>query len=322
MKITSLSVPKDRSLAVPSDDTLLILPDLLGVFDGATSPQKARASVSSGRLASQAAASAVAGLSLAEDLLTLPAARIFAAISQRIGAENARRNMDGKPSTTMALAVIGATEIRFVIVGDSGIRANGAQLIHRQKPIDDISTQNRLAIHAVLSRRMDDPDEIERLVRLTLFDGYVAAVAAGVLTTAEADGLCDEMLARFGALGPVDQLRAFLRDGIRQQFRFANREDHPFGFSTLNQDPTALTDIIDLRLPRAGIDSIEIFSDGYFLVPDKVGIPAWEEAFARVEAEDFRKLGRFANVKGSTATEFADDRSIIVAEAVNGLRPA
>lgn len=319
MKITSLSVPKDRSLRVPSDDTLLILPDLLGVFDGATSPQKTRASVSSGRLASQAAATAVAGLSLGEDLLTLPAAAILGAINTRIAAENARQNMDGKPSTTMALAVIGAQEIRFLIIGDSGIRLNGKQILRSQKPVDDISTRNRLAVHAVLAPRHADGDETERLVRRILFEGYDTAIAEGLLSAADADGLYETLLARIGALAPAEALRDFLFNGIRQQSRFANRSDHPLGFSTLNQDETSLADIIDQCLPRAGIDSIEIFSDGYFLIPEAVSIEAWEAAYAQVEAEDPRKIARFANVKGATATEFADDRSIILAEAINGL---
>ena len=318
MKISSFTLPKDRNLRVPNDDTVLILPGLLGVFDGATSPQKARPAASSGRIASQAAAAAVAGLSLTEDLATLAPASVFAAISARIRAASAKAGMEGKPSTTMALAVLAEDHLRFLSVGDSGFRVNGSQIIRREKPIDDVSTLNRLAVHAILSARHDDPDEVERLSRGVSFEGHAEAVEHGVLTAAEAGAIRDDLVARFAGLTNPDDLCDFLDRGIRQQFRFANRTDHPMGFSTLNGDETALDDIIDERLPRNDVTSVEIFSDGYFLLPDAVSVAAWEEAFARTEAEDFHKLHRFANVKGSTSREFADDRSVIVADAING----
>lgn len=318
MKISSLTLPKDRNLRVPNDDTVLILPGLLGVFDGATSPQKARPAASSGRIASQAAAAAVAGLSLTEDLATLSPASVFAAISARIRAASAKAGMEGKPSTTMALAILAEDHLRFLSVGDSGFRVNGSRIIRREKPIDDISTLNRLAVHAILSARHDDPDEVERLTRGVSFEGHAEAVENGVLTAEEARAIRDDLVGRFAGLANPDDLCDFLNRGIRQQFRFANRTDHPMGFSTLNGDETALDDIIDERLPRSDVTSVEIFSDGYFLLPDAVSVAAWEEAFARTEAEDFHKLHRFANVKGSTSREFADDRSVIVADAING----
>lgn len=319
MKISSLTLPKDRSLRVPNDDTVLILPGLLAVFDGATAPQKARPGASSGRIASQAAARAVAGLALAGDLAEMPPAQIFAAISASILAASLCEGMEGKPSTTMALTVFADDHVRFVSVGDSGIRVNGTQMIRRGKPIDDVSTQNRLAIHAVLSTRHADPDEAERMTRAVSFEGHAEAVASGVLTVPESARIRDELVARFAGLTDPDALLGFLNEGIRQQYRFANRTDHPMGFSTLNGDQTSLADILDERRPLAEISSIEIFSDGYFLLPEDVSITAWEEAFAQTEAEDFHKLHRFANVKGSTSREFADDRSVIVADAINGV---
>ena len=263
----------------------------------------------------------MAGLALTEDLLLLPPAQIFSAITTRIRFENDRQGMEGKPSTTMALAVLGADEVRFVLVGDSGIRLNGTQMIRCEKPIDDLSTSNRLAVHAVLSQRIKDADEVERLTRVVLFEGYDVAVQQGVLTPPQASRIRDDLSARYASLTDSTSLLGFLNGGIRQQYRFANRTDHPMGFSTLNTDQTSLADIIDLRLPRHAVSSIEIFSDGYFLVPDEVGIGAWEAAFAQTETEDFHKLNRFANVKGSTSREFADDRSLIVAEYLNGAAP-
>lgn len=314
MKISTFSVPKDRSLRIPSDDTLLVMPGVLAVFDGATSPQSGSAVNSSGRVASQAAARAVAGLAVDHNLMALPAADIFAAITRNIAADSQRHGMEGKPSTTMALAVLDEEQVRFVLVGDSTIRVNGEQTISSKKPIDDVSTANRLAVWPILAARTAQTDALEKLVRSVLFGGYQHAVATGVLTADQAQLLRDDLGRRFAGLVDRTSLDSFLDNGIKQQFRFANRTDHPMGYSTLNGDPTSLADIIDLRMPRSGIRSLEIWTDGYFLVPDAIGIDSWEAAYATVEAEDFHKLNRFANVKGATSTEFADDRSLIVAE--------
>lgn len=319
MQISSLTLPKDRSLRVPNDDTVLILPDLLGLFDGATSPQgKNKSGSSSGRLASQSAALAVAQLALEEALTDLPPSAIFAPISARIGEASRRHGMEGKPSTTMALAVFGPEEVRLILVGDSAIRVNGSQLIQKKKPIDDVSTQSRLAVHAILSRRHEDTDKVEHLSRFVAFEGYAEALAQGILTGPEVAQIREDMVVRFADRSDPETVQGFLDLGIRSQFRLANRRDHPLGYSTLNSDETSLTDIIDIRLPLSNLNSIELFTDGYFQIPDAIGIADWENAFALSEAEDFHKTRRFANVKGSTSREFADDRSIIVADAISG----
>lgn len=317
MKIVSLSVPKDRGLQTPNDDTILVMPGVLAVFDGATAPQKARPVASTGRLASQGAAMAIAKLAVTQDLIAMPAQDIFAQISARISAVSTREKLEGKPSTTMSLAVIGADEIRFLAVGDSGIRVNGTQIIRREKPIDDVSTGNRLAVYRILSQRHSDPDEVERLARFVVFEGFDEAVSTGMLHKDEAATIRDDLIEQYRGLTDPDALCGFLARGIRQQYHFANRTDHPMGFSTLNGDTTSMAEIIDRKLVRADVRTLEIFSDGYFLEPQEVSLDAWEQAFALTEQEDFHKLHRFANVKGSTRREFADDRSVIVAEGVN-----
>lgn len=323
MKISSLSVPKDHSLRVPNDDTVLILPGLLGVFDGATAPQKrVPGGPSTGLLASRAAAQAVARLALTDDLTSLAQSSIFAAISASIRAAAVQQDVEGKPSTTMALVAFGPDQVRVLLVGDSSVRVNGTRLIQRKKPIDDVSTQSRLAVHKILSQRHPDSDEVEKLARLVSFDGYTAAVEQGILTASEVRRIRDMLLTRFAELTDPETLGGFLDNGIRSQFLLANRTDLPMGFSTLNGDKTSLADIIDLTLPLSELSSIELFTDGYFLTPETVSIAAWEEAFAQSEAEDFCKLHRFANVKGSTRREFADDRSVIVADAINGAEAA
>lgn len=320
MNISSFSAPKDRSMQLPSDDTLLIMPGVLGVFDGATFPQKNMPQRSSGAVASQAAAQAVARLTTHADLMTLPAAEVFGAISTRIGAETRRNRLEGKPSTTMAVAVLGDEAIRFLCVGDSGIRINGAQVLRHQKLIDAVSTENRLAVYRLLSARHDDPDTIEHMARFTTFEGHQAAICKNMLTAADVAEMQAQILGMFADRADAAGLKDFLDAGIRKQQMFANRTDHALGFSTLNEDATSLADIIDTSLPRAEVCSLELFSDGYFACPANVDLAGWEDTFAQTEAEDFHKLHRFANVKGSTTREFTDDRSVIVAHQGGAVR--
>ena len=319
MQITTFTAPKDHSLRTPGDDTLLILPGVLGVFDGATAPQKNRpVGTSSGRIASQAAALTVAALAERGELASAPAARIFAEISARIRTASQRHGMEGKPSTTMAIAIRDGGALRFLAVGDTGIRLNGTRVLRHEKPVDAVSTLARIRVHGLLSARLDDPDEVERLARQVSFEGLSAAREAGILAAAEITAIRDEAQARFASHNQGGAVRNFLDDGIRNQFRLANNADHPLGYSTLNSDETLLADVIDLRLPLADVHSIEIFSDGYYGLPTEVSIAAWEQAFAEAERADFAKLDPSASVKGSTSREFSDDRSVIVVHLPQG----
>jgi hypothetical protein len=59
------------------------------------------------------------------------------------------------------------------------------------------------------------------------------------------------------------------------------------------------------------VETIELFSDGYFKLGDGFGVAAWEQAFREVEAEDLHKIGRYMSTKGTTATVLTDDRSYL-----------
>ena len=73
-----------------------------------------------------------------------------------------------------------------------------------------------------------------------------------------------------------------------------------------------MKDVIDVSLDIKNVKSIELFSDGYFAVPANVTIEAWEQMFAEIEKIDPHKIHKYPNVKGSTTTDFSDDRSVII----------
>ena len=69
------------------------------------------------------------------------------------------------------------------------------------------------------------------------------------------------------------------------------------------------------RIQRAasnhGVETIEMYSDGYFSVPSGFGVAAWEEEYRRVEQEDPHKIGRYMSTKGSTDISLTDDRTYL-----------
>ena len=100
-------------------------------------------------------------------------------------------------------------------------------------------------------------------------------------------------------------------EGISGQRAFANRADLGLGYGVIDGFGTPDAFIIARRFPLAGLREVELFSDGYFHVPEESGLDAFEAAHAWVEQVDFDKLGRFASMKGSSADQATDDRSYL-----------
>ena len=199
MKISSLSIPKYRDLHAGGDDTTLILPGLLAVFDGASSPVTGAGGESTGKAASVAAANTVAGMVLEGSFMDAEAGEICDRIRIAI-AEAQRRFPEGAhPATTMSAVAFGAGKLRILSVGDSGVRINGSEVYRHLKPIDDIWTMGRVLCFKALSRRHTDMDAVEAMARRCAFQGLDRARAENVLTEAEAKAIHAETLAAHAA---------------------------------------------------------------------------------------------------------------------------
>lgn len=311
MKISSFAASKYRDLHAGGDDTTLILPDLLGIFDGASSASASASGESPGKAASVAAAFAVTDLVLNGRFMSASAEDICNQIQKRIAEAKTRFPSSVNPATTMAATGFTGDKLRIFAVGDSGVRINGSTIYRHLKPIDDIWTIARGKVFGLLAARHSDLDQVEAMARNCAFMGLMQAQTDNILTPSEIEAIIAETLAQI----PTDGVEDFLRDGIKTQTeKYGNNPDHPLGYSVLSESKTMLADVIDVTLAAGEVETIEIFSDGYFAYPDEVSVKGWEEKFAQVEAEDFNKIGAYLGIKGSTAGEFSDDRSLIVAE--------
>src|SRR4029079_3118455 len=59
------------------------------------------------------------------------------------------------------------------------------------------------------------------------------------------------------------------------------------------------------------IETIELFSDGYFKLGEGFGVASWEAAFAEVTRDDPHKIEEYLSTKGDTPTALADDRTYL-----------
>jgi hypothetical protein len=67
---------------------------------------------------------------------------------------------------------------------------------------------------------------------------------------------------------------------------------------------------------RSTVRSIELFTDGYFEPAADPSIASWEAAFREVERIDPEKIDRYPSVKGSSPGRYADDRTVVVIDAL------
>jgi len=318
MNLEIASYSKYRAPGRLGDDVPLVIPgSVFGVFDGATDARGTLINgLAAGRLAALTVARATAALLADPAARDLPAGDIIAHLSAALTRRTDGLELAIPPSTTLALCIDTGANWRFIALGDSGIRLNGRDVLCRNKIIDDVSTHARVALFAHLQSQLSNPDAVEIASRRGIFLGLDKAVADGVLPDRLARQIVLDTIAATGLSAHADVVRTFLSGGICTQHRYANASDNALCFDTMNGTAPVLGQMIDQTRPKEAIQSIEIFSDGYPDLPTQVSTAAWEAAFAEAEAVDFHKIGRFATVKGSTTTEYFDDRTVI---AISGL---
>lgn len=305
---------KYRDGSAPGDDVPLVIPGAVyGVFDGATDPRGTRVDgVAAGRLAALTVASEVAELANDPANRSLPGREIVGRVSAALKTKTAPLSLPIPPSTTMAVAIDCTETWRFLLLGDSGVRINGSEVHRCEKLIDSVSTVARVAVFKELATQCDTPDKAEMAARKCIFLGFENAISSGLLTRAKTDEILSLSIAANDLEISSDTVRRFLMGGIQSQHGFGNTVGDPLCFDTLNGSVPMLGQLTDIVRSKAEVTSIELFTDGYFSMPERPEIQAWEAAFHSVEDMDFHKIGPFSGVKGSTSTEFFDDRTVVI----------
>ena len=314
MRLELFNRSKFRDGSAPGDDVPLALPGVIyGVFDGVTDPLGTVVDgVAAGRLAAMTVASEMTAIALDPACRDMAGAEIVDRLSAVLKARTDPLGLAIPPSTTLAVAMDCGATWRFLMLGDSGIRLNGTEVHHHEKLIDQVSTVARVAVFNELSSKNSDLDQVEMRTRRAIFLGFDTAISEGVLTSALALAFIHDAVSATGLHAFQSEVSGFLMSGIQKQYQFGNAVGHPLCFDTMNGTEPKLGELRDFERAAKDISSIEIFTDGYPSLPAEASVAAWEKAFHAAEEADFHKTGKFATVKGSTSSEFYDDRSVVV----------
>ena len=326
MHLEASSFSRDPLLAGANEDAIVVLPGrAYAVIDGVSDRTGARYD---GELSGRHAARLVAG-TLERLLLGAPppvesivptlTATLNEAYRRHGTLEAARADWGARLCCTLALALHDGLRLHLVLVGDSGIRLNGRKVLQMPKDIDRITSSLRShAWHAVA-----DPDPVLRddLARQVTWRGvaqdpaplaphFAASDLATIAVAAEAE--CAAALPHV----PRADIVHLLKHGIvGAQGDYQNNPESVLGYACLDGFAVQRTLMRITTVEMRGIDTLELFTDGYFRPGDGVGLAAWEAAHRLVEAEDPAKVTTYRSTKGSTPHRCADDRSYI------GVRP-
>jgi len=104
----------------------------------------------------------------------------------------------------------------------------------------------------------------------------------------------------------VNGSRKHLMPWLKKQFEYQNNPIHELGYGVVDGTYTPDKFIHLVIFDRKDIHTIELFTDGYFDVPEKVGIDEWETMYQAVESIDPHKYKKYKSTKAK------DDRTIMI----------
>ena len=322
MLIESSSIPKFRDLSQSGDDVVALVPQrLYAVFDGATDTVGALVDGDTpGRFAASAAARALIGMASGRERGRCTPQELLRAMNQAIASGLADAGAaQVRAGTTAAVVEDLGDRLRFLIVGDSGIRLNGSETFRFHKDVDVLYTAGRVAVFRRLQARGLSGDALEAATRQLVFKG-LAQPGQGLLDAADIDAVlavaraaCAHRL-QPDAIGLVDEM---MLSGIAGgQYRFCNLDGHSLGYGVLNGNQTRGPDVLSFERPKDAVRTIELFTDGYLTCPQGTRVHDWEAEFRRVEQEDPAKAGTYPGVKGSSSQYFSDDRTVVTVHCI------
>lgn len=235
-----------------------------------------------------------------------------AGITQIAMAEPGRRF-----GATLALAIDLGLTWRFVLIGDSGIRLNGHEILQNEHPVDAVtSCLRKAAYHRVRGKGAgsEAATDVSRTVTFhgadRVLDGMDGWFAEDDLSAIRATARA-EVLTLLPHVPPND-INILLAKGILHgQGHFQNNTESPLSYAVIDGTALPLPHVAVIERPASSVSVIELFTDGYLKPPEGTGTACWEASFRAVEAQDPAKVAAFPCPKGSTNERWFDDRTVI-----------
>ncbi len=328
MRIEAFTEGKNLDDPGANEDQLLVLPGRgYAVIDGVTDRTGDRYDgMLAGKLAGLVVRDATVSFLLdpanrdcdPQRLVAHITAAIQAAYARFAIAEIAASRPARRFGATLALAADLGDSVRVVLVGDSGVRFNGQELITVDPGLDKVTSAIRVAAWRLLEEKGADHAERVRVARACVFNGLAR------LHPEMRPWLDERSLAQLRQLYLDDAARRFpdvpaediltLTDGgiIDGQGRFQNNTASPLSYCVLDGFPVPMGLVRTIDRAKSSLATLELFTDGYFEAGAEPTVEAWEAAFAAVERDDPDKLDRYPSVKGTIGRIRADDRTVVI----------
>jgi len=312
--LEAFSASRDQARPDANEDAFVVLPGrAYAVIDGVSDRTGARYDGElSGRHAARLIAATLERLLLAApppvgSIVPTLTATLHEAYLRHGTLAAAEASWGARLCCTLALALHDGAQLHLVLVGDSGIRLNGRQVLQMNKDLDRITATLRShAWHAVTN-----PDARDGIARQVTWKGtgqnptplaphLTSENLAAIAAAAEA-----ECLATLPHVPRADIAHLLTRGIVGAQGDYQNVPDSILGYACLDGFAVPRTLMHITTVEARSIDTLELFTDGYFARGATPTLAAWEQARAEVEAQDPAKTGRFRSTKAT------DDRTYV-----------
>ncbi|WP_274626734.1 PP2C family serine/threonine-protein phosphatase [Arvimicrobium flavum] len=327
--LEAFTLGKRRGQPETNEDSLVIVPGVgYAVVDGVTDRDGTLYDgVLGGRFASKSAAATInrylldlaAGIRRHEgpgELVGQLTEAVADGYRRNCRYEQVKLDANVRAGCAVLIALVNDDDLEVISVGDSGLRINGGSPWQDLKPLDDVTARLRREAWRYFEARGLPQDACGKLSMMVTWQGTRNQPDGSV--TAE-PGVRAEIEARALAVNrqalpdiPEWELLELIHHGIvHGQGGFQNAADRELGYGVIDGFDVPAKFIETISIPIAEIETLELFSDGYFSAPAGFGAAAWEDEFERVEREDPHKIGRFLSTKGTTDAAMTDDRTYL-----------
>ena len=328
MRIEAFSEGKNLEDPEANEDQFVVLPGRgYAVIDGVTDiTGRVYDGMRTGRLASAIVRSAAADFltdradtgKRPETLIERTSAALRAAYVRHGVLDEARNDPACRFGATLTVAVDLGRMFRFIVIGDSGLRLNGSEVVVVDSGLDLVTASLRQEAYRLVAAANGDLEAQRRVSRAVSFFGAARLLPdmQPWLDEAQLAELYTRSLSRCRTRfpsAPIADIERLLDRGISGQTRFQNNTASPFSYATLDGFDLPLPLVRVFDRPRESLQSIELFTDGYFKPGKTPDVAAWEAAFIEVEHADPEKIDAYPSVKGTAGRIRTDDRTVVIA---------
>jgi len=106
--------------------------------------------------------------------------------------------------------------------------------------------------------------------------------------------------------------QAIMQDLIYQVSNYFNKADIDLGLGIIDGNKVPEKFIKKYAYDLKNIKTLELFSDGYHVLPHSSSINSWEKKFFEGEKEDPLRWRKYPSVKAASKNMFSDDRTIVI----------